>query len=353
LHTIHLVDSRFLSFIIMPMKHSIRKALLSLVLFLVITALPPAGVLAQDETGVTTPWDLIAQTNSMRAAYGYPALSTDGILMATAQAAAEIMASLQSCSHLVYMGYPSASERAMAAGYGGGATAFVTENIACGSGDMPDLYSSYWADYEHMRPVNGPQAGLYAHVGAGAAQDASGWWYYVLHVGYTSGSYAISSPLPTLPGGTLMPTSDQRVIAIVTATALSDGSIVHVVQPGQTLWGIADTYGLTIDELKALNGMTTDTIYANQKLTVRKAFTPTISPTITQTPRPPTQTPRPTNTPAPPTATRPPTITPTPTRVPLFPESSFLSGNRRILGLGIIAVCAAGLVFVVLSGKKK
>jgi len=52
----------------MPMKHSIRKALLRLILFLLITVMPTASVLAQDETGVTTPWDLIAQTNSMRAA---------------------------------------------------------------------------------------------------------------------------------------------------------------------------------------------------------------------------------------------------------------------------------------------
>jgi len=330
-----------------------RKPFSVLLLFMLVAMSPVADVAAQENTGSTTPWDLISQTNSMRAAYGYPALTTDGILMATAQATAEIMASLQECSHLVYMGYPSASERAMSAGYGGGATAFVTENIACGSGEMPDLYSNYWADYEHMRPVNGPQAGLYAHAGAGAAQDASGWWYYVLHVGYTSGSYAISTQVPTLPGGTLMPTSDQRVIAIVTATALSDGSVVHVVQPGQTLWGIADTYRLSIDELKALNGMTTDTIFANQKLTVRIAFTPTVSPTITQTPKPPTSTPRPTNTLAPPTMTRQPTITPTPTRAPLFPEGGFLEGNRRILGMGIIVVCLAGLVFVVLSGKKK
>lgn len=330
-----------------------RKLLCILLLLLIVTMLPVADASAQDGTSNTTPWDLIAQTNSMRAAYGYPELTTDNILMSTAQATAEIMASLQECSHLVYMGYPSASERAMASGYGGGATAFVTENIACGSGEMPDLYSSYWADYEHMRPVNGPQAGLYAHAGAGAAQDASGWWYYVLHVGYTSGSYANSTPLPTLPGGTRMPTSDQRVIAIITATPLGDGSVVHVVQPGQTLWGIADSYGLSIVELKALNGMSTDTIFANQKLTVRIAFTPTVSPTITQTPKPPTRTPVPTNTPAPPTITPIPSVTPTPTRAPLFPEGGFLEGNRRILGMGIIVVCLAGLVFVVLSGKKK
>lgn len=323
-----------------------------LFLLLLLTLFPGSGVFAQS-TPPTTAWDLISQTNSMRASYGYPDLSTDGILMATAQATAEIMAASQTCAHLAGMGYPNVSSRAMAAGYGGGATAFVTENIACGSGSMPDLYYNYWADFEHMRPVNGPQAGLYVHVGAGAAQDATGWWYYVLHVGYTSGSYNVTTQMPTLPGGTLMPTSDQRVIPIVTATPMSDGSVIHVVQPGQTLWGIANTYGLTPDDIKALNNMASDTIYANQKLTIRVAFTPTISPTITQTPLPPTRTPRPTNTLAPPTQTRQPSITPTPTRAPLFPEGSFLSGNRRVLGFGIIVICAVGLLFVVLSGKKK
>ncbi len=203
-----------------------KAALLLVIVFLVFTWFPPTGVLAQDDAP-TTPWDLISQTNIMRAAYGYPDLSVDGILMATAQFSAETMASLQTCAHLVTLGYLNASGRAMTAGYGGGATAFVTENIACGSGALPDLYSNYWADFEHMRPVNGPQAGLYVHAGAGAAQSADGWWYYVLHVGYTSGSYNPSTPQPTLPGGitaTRGPTSDQRVVAIVTATPMEDGS---------------------------------------------------------------------------------------------------------------------------------
>jgi LysM repeat protein len=325
-------------------------------LFLLALMLLPSSSASAQDTPPTSPWDLISQTNVLRESYGYADLTVDGILMATAQSTAEIMASYQSCTHLASMGYPNASARAMSAGYGGGATAFVTENIACGVSAFPDLYSTYWADYEHLRPVNGPQAGLYIHAGAGAAQDSTGKWYYVLQVGYTSGSYNASTAVPTLPGGitaTFGPTSDQRIFDIVTATANSDGSIIHVVQPGQTLWGIADTYKVDAAIIKALNGMTVDTIYPNQKLIIRTAFTPTISPTITETPKPATRTPRPTSTPLPPTQTLIPSVTPTPTRAPLFPEITFMQGNRRVLGFGIIIICAAGLVFLVLSGKRR
>jgi spore germination protein YaaH len=50
------------------------------------------------------------------------------------------------------------------------------------------------------------------------------------------------------------------VVAIVTATPKADGSITHIVQTGQTLWSIAASYGLTLDEIKALNNRTSNTL---------------------------------------------------------------------------------------------
>lgn len=71
----------------------------------------------------------------------------------------------------------------------------------------------------------------------------------------------------------------------------------YVVQPGDTLWRIAQRFGTTVPALMSANGLTTSRIYAGQVLLV-------------PAPAPP-GTPAPTRTP-PPAATQPPTPIPTP-----------------------------------------
>jgi hypothetical protein len=77
-----------------------------------------------------------------------------------------------------------------------------------------------------------------------------------------------------------------------------------------------------------------------------------VSPTVTQTPRPPTRTPTPTRTPRPPTRT--PTVTATVTATPLslaglLPQDP---QDRRSMGIALIVVCALGLVLVGASSLK-
>ena len=55
-----------------------------------------------------------------------------------------------------------------------------------------------------------------------------------------------------------------------TAYAQAQEVVYHRVQPGETLFSIAQKYGLTLQEIKALNQLTSDKIIIGQKLIVKK-----------------------------------------------------------------------------------
>lgn len=101
----------------------------------------------------------------------------------------------------------------------------------------------------------------------------------------------------TNPEATPAPTA-LPVVRIEAATPNADGSIIHVVQQGQTLIGIATVYDVPIQELLALNNLTMDSIILpGDKILVKPADpTPTLTPIQ-----------------IPPTATEPPTASPTAT----------------------------------------
>ncbi|KFZ43590.1 peptidoglycan endopeptidase [Anoxybacillus flavithermus] len=76
----------------------------------------------------------------------------------------------------------------------------------------------------------------------------------------------------------------------------------YTIKSGDSLWKIAQTFRISVNDLKTLNQLTTDTIFIGQVLQVPDA------PTTAQTPVPTTQTPAPTTqTPAPTTQTVAPT----------------------------------------------
>ena len=92
--------------------------------------------------------------------------------------------------------------------------------------------------------------------------------------------------------------------ALLWPTPRADGAIVHVVEAGDTLIGIATRYGVSVEDLLALNGLERSTILRIGQNIILALVTPT--PTVTAT-----WTPSPTSLPAirasSPTATRPPT----------------------------------------------
>lgn len=67
--------------------------------------------------------------------------------------------------------------------------------------------------------------------------------------------------------------------SIPKSTPAPDGSVVHVVRSGETLIGIAVTYGVSLDDIRKLNNLKGDTIYVGQSLVIKTASAPEPEPT--------------------------------------------------------------------------
>ena len=317
--------------------------------FIILLVLVGSGLGVRPARATTGAYDVLGAVNALRAANGLPALEANGSLMASAQGHSEYQAFLGTWTH-EGAGGSSPKSRAIAAGYGGGATIFISENVAeiSPTAGMDFLLYTIWADAVHWNTMTNPN---YTHAGVGVA-EANGEVFYTLDVGYISGSPGVQPAQATSSTGAGVATV-QYVQPVLAATPREDGSIVHIVEYGQALSTIAEIYGVTVDEIKALNGLTTNTIWVGMELIIRVAFTPSMTPTITNTPVPPTRTPTPTRTLRPPTLTFTPTITATPTPEKLLPAFEMNADTRRGIAIGIIIACGAGLLFMVIGGLRK
>ncbi len=152
--------------------------------------------------------------------------------------------------------------------------------------------------------------------------------------------------------GTRTATPD-LISLMIKSTPGVDGSIIHVVGYGQSLWSIATAYKIKIDQIRALNGIPQDysTINTGQELLIQPAFTPTATfsseeiATLTKMFEP--TTPPATSTK---TTTRTPLPSPSPTlTATTLPEEKSESGQNPT-GLVVMGISLVGLVVVVIFG---
>ena len=98
-------------------------------------------------------------------------------------------------------------------------------------------------------------------------------------------------------GATAVYAAPARQIPIYTPTPGPDGRIIYIVKANDTLLGISLITGVSVDQLRALNNLTSDTIFEGQQLLLGLAgppeVTPTSGPTPTPTPVLPTPSPKP------------------------------------------------------------
>jgi len=248
--------------------------------FVIILISQPVAVSAsqqgsgQAQSGTVTAYDLIIAINTLRASYGLPALVEDPIVDAVAQSTADIMAANQMSSHI-----GDVRGRIAAAGYGGGATVWATENFAVGMNYSIDEIMLVWADPAHMIPAVNP---AYCNVGAGVAKSPNGSTYYILQAAYTSakacGEYKSPVGDTTRPGGSTdqgrVPGVSQLIVPVKIATPDADGKIYHTVQAGQSFWAIAIAYKVTIKDIEYWNNLSRDAkLQIGQKLFIPSSDT--------------------------------------------------------------------------------
>ena len=281
-------------------------------------------------------YSLIAAVNQLRAANGLPALQTNGILMSVVQAHTDYQAAIGEVTHISADG-SRPRDRAAAAGYGGGSTFFISENIGGGTNlSVAEVIGWWQGDDLHLTTMLGAN---YAEIGAGVAVAGDFVYYTIDTASVSGGSYV---PLAS-PGSTAVP-----IYYVITATPNPDGSVVHTVQSGQTLIGIAQTYGVSVSEIKILNNLTTDEIYVGDTLliipagTPEPSATPTATATATMVASPTRQ---PTRTPTRVVTSAAPVVTPTPAQ-----PGAALDVIGNILVVVIVVLGAVGILLMLMGG---
>jgi len=243
---------------------------------------------ARAQASAPTPYDLINAVNELRASFGLPPLEVNSALMASAQAHANYQASLGTVTHYGADG-SRPYNRALAAGYGGGSDVVISENIAViyGAVDMHELLYGMWSDEAHWNTMTKTS---YKHIGAGVSQSG-GRVFLTIDVGWIKGGVPVAA-------GNTSTTSDQAageddttsqiIMPVEVATPMPDGTIIHLVMPGQAMWSIAIAYKVKIVDIASLNNMsaTNPVIYSGQKLLIQPSYTPTAPGAASATPRP-------------------------------------------------------------------
>jgi len=325
----------------MPSRLRITIIFLFFVLQIFPSHIPIVVAQEPNTTHFSSAYELIDAVNSYRSQHGLPAYTVNSILMGTAQSQAEYMASTGTVTHTGPGGI-SFPDRLIAAGY---SFVFRSENIISASPDATGwslVTSPAWADDAHQHTMLSPDL---KEIGAGAAVFG-GRGYYVIDCGGSGGGGGAAA-YTAVPGSTAIFSSGTSAtpVVVIPNTPKPDGSITHIVQPGETLWSIAIAYKTTINVLKDINRLTSDDIYpGNTLIVLLPNDTPTPLPTSTSTPYP---SPSPfifwtvTSSPAP-TASA-------------MPTSPVPGGNGVIIAGVIItlAMIAAGIITAAGAGKKR
>jgi LysM repeat protein/uncharacterized protein YkwD len=299
--------------------------------------------------------DVINAVNNLRIASGLNALSIHPVLMQVAAQQASALASSEGAvghqrpcrmtlgQQLLSLGFPLWGDLSQ--------DGYRSENWVM-AGTVEEVMEFWQSDAEHLNTMISPNRS-----DIGAAVVVGDQIYVVLETALKTNSgqmqstaYDILTGIPmtqTLCAGFASGEISDYSIPVIVSTARPDGDVIHEVQYGQTLWTLADMYHVTVEQIKLLNGLTTDTIVPGWKLLIQKAATQPAPVTDTPPSRfTPTETPYPTAVPY-----HSPTPSPTVTVVTV-PLGEQIKQNRMVVAALLIAfsVLLAGIIGF---GRKK
>jgi LysM repeat protein len=201
--------------------------------------------------------DVLQLVNQVRAEYGLSPLSYNASLAAAAQSHANFIALNAIYSHIGANG-STWQDRAQAAGY----TGHAGENLVGGSQLTPQQGVIWWRNSAvHFSNMLNPRW-LEAGVGFAAGNGQN---FYVLVMG--------------TPNDAPPPRAEQQVVdtpfivaPIELAQPNEDGSIVHIVKEGHTLWAISARYEVSLADLYLFNALTDESVInPGDSLTIRLA----------------------------------------------------------------------------------
>lgn len=248
-----------------------------------------------------TPAEIIDAINALRLSYGLPTLAVHPVLMALAQTQADGIAAglrghwrpygLTLGQLLIMEGYPLAGDLTQ--------DDYRSENWIVASTAQAAIDFWMW-DAEHSNTMLSEYR---SDIGAGVSMSRDEWGqaqiYVVIETALQTrsgqqqaGARDVLSRLPHVINGTtsingtsVALSEGQYMIPVIPSTARPDGDVLHEVQYGQTLWGIAIAYGTTIEQIQRWNNLGASTIlYEEQLLLVQKGATlPAATPTQTVT----------------------------------------------------------------------
>lgn len=218
-----------------------RAALMALALMLLISSQSVPARAQGDPAG-----QVVALVNALRASLGLAPFAVDPMLTYAAQSHANWIASTGQYSH-TGEGGSTPQDRALAAGYAGS----VSENFVAGTGLTPEGAVAWWKNSGiHYATLTSSAQ----HVGVGFARRGDN-NIYVLVAGRPS-----PLPRPRTAGGAAQEEEEEDegpiVVPITRAEPDANGRIVHVVQQGQTAWAIAAVYGVDLAEMLRINNLT-------------------------------------------------------------------------------------------------